>query len=294
MNALAREISACNSLLLNKEYAEAETCFRQAATITGQLNESLIGVAIALYELNNYRGALNTLNSVDENSYKDPKLPFWKAKSHRMLRNYDTAIHYFAECISDGNEEISIEAYRLRGLTTMNKILLTQYPRTNKKGLPFPFSIDEIGDKSKIEKIRQNLKEAEKDFFIYGELKKSNSNVCFEIALANYLLGEKESSLHNFETCIESKTNIQASHYMIGIIYQDNAKHTEAIRLFTESIQMNKNHARSLYHRAISYIELGEKESALADLEAAIKIDNNESYQKMLWELRSKNQNNMP
>lgn len=272
--------------MLNKKHAEAENCFRETSAIAEQFNESTIGIAISLYESKKYREALDTLNSINSELYKDAKLPFWQAMSHRMLQNYDMAKQYFTKCISYGSGEISIDAYRYRGLTNINKILLTQYPRTSKKGKPFPFSIDEIGDNEKIEKIKQHLKNSEKDFSTYAALKKNNSGVCFEHALVEYLLGEKESSLHMFETCIDKNVNSQASYYMIGIILQDNSKHTEAIVFFTKSIALNKKHSKSLYHRALSYAEINEKKLAIEDLKAAIKINTNKLYIDVLIKLQ--------
>lgn len=112
------------------------------------------------------------------------------------------------------------------------------------------------------------------------ELMMMPQNTSFEKEAKYYILMRYANSLTVDGKFILAKDFLDAgqkifpdrcrSYHQLGVLYQMQKNHTEAIKQFTYSVTKDPTFGSSYYRRARSYFEIGENELALKDCELAI------------------------
>lgn len=102
----------------------------------------------------------------------------------------------------------------------------------------------------------------------------------YYIREANYYsqLGDYEKSIMYFDKAIECNPYNADTYMLKGIDVSELGNDTDAIKVFTEAIEIDHGRALAYYNRAESYMRLKQHREALDDYNSAIKILDNSLF----------------
>lgn len=288
-NLRAKAFTLLGEIELNKKsYKTAKNFFEMVKDLNdieqSVKNRALLGLGIALYNLNDYKSAISYLESISEQdpTFETQKLNFFLAENYFALGNFKNALNSYNKAIGDDKNLTALTLYG-KAYSYFN---LGDYENSAYQFLDF---IKKFPDNKRINDAKLRLADSyfgSKNFAaaskVYQELFSSDAKFSsdpyarYQFAQALYKSGKVNDAIEEFSSIQQKFPNSEyadVSLYTIGWIYFQRGDYQKSINQYREvSVKYPQTSLQPivLYSIGDAYFNQGKYDSAIVNYEKVI------------------------
>lgn len=186
-------------------------------------------------------------------------------------KNFDKAIVFFTTSIAD--DSTHPEVYHLRGKAYIQKKRYEDAIQDFSRAIKLKGDEENILiDRAAAYVYSDELRRAERDYSRILKINPENSKASYGRGLVYVKQKKYAEALNDFQSTVDSDPAYLNAYLQMGLIYSGDGKNDKAVTSFTEALNIRKRDDL-YYERALAYYSLGEFDSALSDMSAAIGMN---------------------
>src|SRR5690606_15833181 len=293
-----RQAAACNDQLASQQYERALTLCDSALAVVPTSTSALYGKATALLQLERYEEALAAYDDLlqRENTHQDALLGAGLAASN-LGRTEDAREYYnrYLE-LNPGNAQVRMRAAtEIAGAGDYVSAYEVLQPvadqfQTDLEFQRFLFSLataagqqaSNDGGEDAARPYFEAALQAYERAFSSDSVKPDISQIRQAIAV-NMGLGRTDQALEMARQATVQYDTVASIWNQYATALADAGRHQEAIPAFTRVIELDPDYEDVYIRRAMAYLETGQQQEALADLQQAAQRDNTDNVARVLF-----------
>lgn len=186
-------------------------------------------------------------------------------------KNFDKAIVFFTTSIAD--DSTHPEVYHLRGKAYIQKKRYEDAIQDFSRAIKLKGDEENILiDRAAAYVYSDELRRAERDYSRILKINPENSKASYGRGLVYVKQKKYAEALNDFQSTVDSDPAYLNAYLQMGLIYSGDGKNDKAVASFTEALNIRKRDDL-YYERALANYSLGEFDSALSDMSAAIGMN---------------------
>ncbi|MEZ4533667.1 MAG: tetratricopeptide repeat protein [Cyanobacteriota/Melainabacteria group bacterium] len=215
--------------------------------------------------------------SKDSGSVEEPKLvsqwarDFDKGVKFFDSKNYDKAIVFFTTSIAD--DSTHPEVYHLRGKAYIQNKRYEDAIQDFSRAIKLKGNEENILlDRAAAYVYSDELRRAVRDYGRILKVNPENSKASYGRGLVYVKQKNYEDALKDFQSTVDSDPAYLNAYLQMGLLYSGDDKNDKAVECFTKALNIRKRDDL-YYERALANYSLGQFDSALSDMSAAIGMN---------------------
>lgn len=215
--------------------------------------------------------------SKDSGSVEEPKLvsqwarDFDKGVKFFDSKNYDKAIVFFTTSIAD--DSTHPEVYHLRGKAYIQNKRYEDAIQDFSRAIKLKGNEENILlDRAAAYVYSDELRRAVRDYGRILKVNPENSKASYGRGLVYVKQKNYEEALKDFQSTVDSDPAYLNAYLQMGLLYSGDDKNDKAVECFTKALNIRKRDDL-YYERALANYSLGQFDSALSDMSAAIGMN---------------------
>ena len=215
--------------------------------------------------------------SKDTGSVEEPKLvsqwarDFDKGVKFFDSKNYDKAIVFFTTSIAD--DSTHPEVYHLRGKAYIQNKRYEDAIQDFSRAIKLKGNEENILlDRAAAYVYSDELRRAVRDYGRILKVNPENSKASYGRGLVYVKQKNYEDALKDFQSTVDSDPAYLNAYLQMGLLYSGDDKNDKAVECFTKALNIRKRDDL-YYERALANYSLGQFDSALSDMSAAIGMN---------------------
>lgn len=257
-----------------RKFQAALVAFRAVPENVPDLVTHQYAVALALFELEDYRGSTDVLKTLRSNPKFDPKCANLLAVSDSKLALYQDAYLVLAQEIRDHPEDL--QAYlNLVTVCTEGGNFAKAVEVATEAGRRFPQSQEVLVVQGAANTLLGHLDKAQKNFSAAIQIAPQAPEPRFFLALTEYKLAQFADAAKILQSAIGDGVVDADLHYLLAecLLKIEPIDQTRVLDQLNQAIELNSNSVSARTLRGKLLLDAGQAKRAVVDLELASHID---------------------